>query len=528
MADVAAADTRFDYLIVGGGSAGAVLAARLSENAATSVLLLEAGPDSAGVDEVTIPAAFSTLFRTNWDWTYDTTPQPGLGDRSAFWPRMRALGGCSAMNAMIYIRGNAADYDGWVADHGAHGWGYGDLLPYFIKSENNSRGADDFHGVGGPLDVEDRRYTHTTVEAFVEAAVEAGHPRNSDHNGARQAGAGLFQVTMRRGRRWSTRDAFLAPAWDRPNLEIRTGAHVTRVLIEAGVATGVEYIRAGQRDRVHAGEVLIAAGAIGSPQLLMLSGVGPAQHLRDLGIPVQVDSAGVGANLSDHPVAPLMWLTKNTDAVTDYQTPLRLLQAKALGRGPLTSNIGEGGLFFATSQATDGLPNIQVHCAGAGFFDNGLRETPGRAFTAGPTLVEIHSRGRITLRSADPFARPLIDAGYFSDGRDLEALVEGCLTTREIVLGSKTMRHFLHQPYIGDATSADEMRAHIRQWGQTLYHPVGTCAIGSVVDANLRVNGVGNLRVVDASVMPTVPRGNTNAPVIAIAEKAADLISGAA
>lgn len=519
---------RFDFVIVGGGSAGAVLAARLSEDPHRSVLLLEAGPDSDGVDEITIPAAFSTLFRTTWDWTYDTVPQPGLGNRSAFWPRMRALGGCSAMNAMIYIRGNAADYDSWVSEHGAKGWGYQDLLPYFRKSENNSRGADAFHGVGGPLDVEDRRYTHTTVQAFVEAAVEAGHPRNADHNGAQQHGAGLFQVTMRNGRRWSTRDAFLAPAWDRPNLMIRTGAHVTRVLIESGSAVGVECVRGGVQERIHAGEVIVAAGAIGSPQILMLSGVGPADHLREHGIAVVADLAGVGANLIDHPVAPLVWLTKNTDAVTDYQTPSRLLQAKLLGRGPLTSNIGEGGLFFATSGATDGLPNIQVHCAGAGFFDNGLRETPGRAFSAGPTLVEVHSRGQIRLRTADPMARPLIDAGYFSDPRDLAAIVEGCLTTREIVLGSKTMAHFVRAPYLGNAATESEMTAHVRQWGQTLYHPVGTCAIGSVVDEQLKVFGVNNLRVVDASVMPTVTRGNTNAPVIAIAERAADLISGAA
>lgn len=528
MPEARSGSSGFDYVIVGGGSAGAVLAARLSENAEASVLLLEAGPDSAGVDEITIPAAFSTLFRTTWDWTYDTTPQPGLGGRSAFWPRMRALGGCSAMNAMIYIRGNAADYDSWVSDHGAKGWGYWDLLPYFIKSENNSRGADQFHGEGGPLDVEDRRYTHTTIEAFVEAAVEAGHPRNPDHNGATQVGAGLFQVTMRKGRRWSTRDAFLAPAWERPNLEISTESHATRILIESGVAVGVEYVRHGRREQVRAGEVLLAAGAIGSPQLLMLSGVGPAAHLRDRGIDVVVDAAGVGANLIDHPVVPLLWLTKNTDAVTDYQTPTRLLQAKLLGRGPLTSNIGEGGLFFATSQATGGLPNIQVHCAGAGFFDNGLRETPGRAFTAGPTLVEVHSRGRVTLRSSDPFARPEIDAGYFTDRRDLDAIVEGCLTTREIVLGSKTMRHFIQESYIGDANTPETMIEHVRTWGQTLYHPVGTCAIGSVVDENLRVHGIANLRVVDASVMPNVTRGNTNAPVIAIAERAADLIRGAA
>jgi choline dehydrogenase len=517
-----------DFVIVGGGSAGAVLAARLSADPARTVVLLEAGPDSAGIDEISVPAAFPTLFRTAWDWTYDTTPQPGLDDRSAYWPRMRALGGCSAMNAMIYMRGNAADYNSWESEHGAKGWNYADLLPYFIKSERNQRGANAFHGDNGPLHVEDRKYTHPTVEAFVEAAVEAGHPRNDDHNGARQEGAGLYQVTTRRGLRWSTRDAYLAPAFDRQNLQIMTEAHATKVIIDQGRAVGVAYRHQGADHQVFGGEIILAAGSIGSPQLLMLSGIGPGQHLRDLGLPVHVDNAAVGANLSDHPVAPLVWFTKNTDSLTDYQTPARLMQAKFLRRGPLTSNVGEGGLFFATSHATDGLPNIQVHSAGAAFFDNGLHESPGRAFTAGPTLVEIHSRGKITLKSANPYARPLIDAGYFTDRRDLDAIVEGCLTTKAIVEESKTMRHFIKGQYLGHATTADEMRAHVRHWGQTLYHPVGTCAIGTVVDSALRVDGIEGLRVVDASVMPTVPRGNTNAPTIAIAEKAADLINSGA
>jgi choline dehydrogenase len=517
-----------DVVIVGGGSAGAVLAARLSENPARTVVLLEAGPDSAGVDEISVPAAFPTLFRTAWDWTYDTIPQPGLGNRSVFWPRMRALGGCSAMNAMIYMRGNAADYNSWESEHGAKGWNYSDLLPYFIKSEHNARGANAFHGDQGPLYVEDRKYTHPTVEAFVEAAVEAGHPRNSDHNGASQAGAGLYQVTTRRGRRWSTRDAYLAPAFDRKNLQILTQAHATRLIIDHGRAVGVAYRYQGADHQIMGGEILLTAGSIGSPQLLMLSGIGPGHHLREQGIPVHLDNSAVGANLSDHPVAPLVWFTKNTDALTDYQTPARLMQAKLLRRGPLTSNVGEGGLFFATSQATDGLPNIQIHAAGAAFYDNGLHEAPGRAFTAGPTLVEVHSRGQIRLKSANPFSRPLIDAGYFTDQRDLEALTEGCLSTKAMVEESRTMSHFISAPYLGHADTAEEMQAHIRRWGQTLYHPVGTCAIGTVVDPSLRVIGLDGLRVVDASVMPTVPRGNTNAPTIAIAEKAADLISSGA
>lgn len=514
-----------DVVIVGGGSAGAVLAARLSEEADCQVTLLEAGPDSAGVDEVTVPAAFSTLFKTAWDWNYETTPQSELEGRSAYWPRMKALGGCSAMNAMIYIRGNAADYDTWEERYGAHGWSYREMLPYFIKSEDNVRGANEFHGAGGPLRVEDRRYSHTTVKAFVEAAVAAGFPRNKDHNGVQQHGAGLFQVTMNKGRRQSVRESFLKPAMKRPNLKIITEAHVLKVNIAGGRVTGVTYFHDGQTRTLNASEVILAAGAIGSPHLLMLSGVGDGAQLRSLGIDVNLDNPAVGANLSDHPVAPLVWFTKNTDAVTDYVSPTRLMQAKLLGRGPLTSNVGEGGLFFNTSFATDELPDIQVHCAGAMFYDNGMHEPSARAFTAGPTLVEVRSRGSVSLRTADPMARPIIDAGYFTDPTDMDALIEGCLTTRELVEGSAIMRKYIAGHFIGsDAVDKDDMRAHIRRWGQTLYHPVGTCSIGTVVDPSLRVKGIDGLRVIDASVMPTVPRGNTNAPTIAIAEKGADLV----
>lgn len=514
-----------DVLIVGGGSAGAVLAARLSEDPDRQVTLLEAGPDSAGVDEVTVPAAFSTLFKTVWDWDYETTPQRELNGRTTYWPRMKALGGCSAMNAMIYMRGNRGDYDRWARDFGADGWSYDDLLPYFKKSEDNARGANEFHGAGGPLRVEDRRYSHTTVKAFIDAAVAAGFPRNDDHNGATQHGAGLFQVTMKKGRRQSVRESFLRPAMKRPNLHVLTEAHVLKVNLSQGRATGVTVVHEGEVKTMTAGEVILAAGAIGSPQLLMLSGIGAAADLRALGLDVHCDNPAVGSNLSDHPAAPMVWLTKNTDALTDYVSPSRLLQAKLLGRGPLTSNVGEGGLFFNTSFATDELPDIQVHCAGAMFYDNGMHEPTARAFTAGPTLVEVRSRGSVRLRSADPKARPVIDGGYFTDPTDMDAMIEGCLTTRELVEGSSQMRQYLAGHFLGsDAIDKDDMRAHIRQWGQTLYHPVGTCSIGTVVDSTLKVKGVEGLRVVDASVMPTVPRGNTNAPTIAIAEKAADLI----
>lgn len=518
----------WDYVIVGGGSAGSVLAARLTEDPGTRVLLLEAGPEPKA-DEITIPAAFTSLFKTRWDWNYTTTPQKQLDGRGAYWPRMKALGGCSAMNAMIYMRGNALDYDTWRDEHGCAGWGYDDVLPYFRKAEGNQRIHDDFHGTDGPLWVEDRRYTFPLTNAWIESAVAAGLKPNDDFNGATQEGAGLYQVTCKRGKRWSTWKAYLEPVRGRPNLTIRTGVLATGVVLDGTRATGVRYLTGQTEHTAYAdGEVILCGGAVNSPQLLMLSGIGPANHLRELEIDVVVDSPGVGANLHDHPVAPLIWRTRGTDDPAAMQNLLNLGKALVGGRGPLSSNIGEGGAFYASR---DGLPapDIQIHVAPTAFYNNALNEPTVRSLTVGPTLVNVASRGTVRLRSKDPRWHPAMDPAYYDDQTDLDAMVAGCRRAIDMTMSGPVAR-FLDGPFLPsrDNPTDEELIAHIREQTQTLYHPVGTCAMGdgeeAVVDAELKVKGAENLRVVDASVMPMVPRGNTNAPTIMLGEKAADLI----
>ncbi|OUZ07853.1 choline dehydrogenase [Aeromicrobium sp. PE09-221] len=524
------AEETFDYIVVGSGSAGGVLAARLTEDPTVRVLLLEAGPEDDD-DMIRIPAGFSSLFKTRWDWNYWTTPQEHLAGRRADWPRMKALGGCSSMNAMIYIRGNRADYDGWRDDFGARGWGYEDVLPYFVRSESNARLSGPLHGTSGPLRVEDRRFTHELSEAFVESAARAGLARNEDFNGPTQEGAGQYQVTHHRGRRWSVADAYIRPARPRRNLTIRTEAFVTRILLDSAGprATGVEYERFGAVERVRAeAEVLLCGGAINSPQVLMLSGIGPGEHLREHGIEVLVDSPGVGKGLQDHPVAGTLIETQGTSDLAEAQTLGNLARWQTTRRGPLVSNVGEAGAFFASH---DGLahPDIQIHVAPTGFYHNGIHEPVRRMVTIAPTLVDIHSRGRLRLRSADPHWHPEIDPGYFTDRRDLDAMVGGFRRVLDIVWQGPLAR-YLRAPVEPSTTdpSDDDLIEVIARLGQTLYHPTSTCAMGSggdsVVDSGLRVRGVEGLRVVDASVMPRVVRGNTHAPTVMIAEKASDLI----
>ena len=520
----------YDYVVVGAGSAGAVVASRLSEDPSTTVLLLEAGPE-ADADEITIPAAFSTLFKTKWDWQYHTVEQKQLLSRSAYWPRMRALGGCSSMNAMIYIRGNRADYDTWRDAHGATGWGYEDVLPYFVKAEDNDSLTGPFHGQGGPLHVEDRRFTHPLTYAWLESAALSGLKPNDDFNGAEQDGVGLYQVTCRRGRRWSVADAYLTPVMLRPNLTVRTGALASRVVVENGRAVGVSYLYGAVEQVAYAeAEVVLSGGTVNTPQLLMLSGIGPAAHLRGLGIDVVADLPGVGENLHDHPAAPLVWHTRHVSDLADFSGLLNVVKAKALGRGPLVSNIAEAGGFLRSRDGLD-APDIQIHMAASGFWDNGLHEPTTRKVTVGPTLVDVASRGRIRLRSTDPRWHPLIDPAYFDDARDLEAMVRGVQRILETVRVGP-MSHYIEGPFLPAAEdpSEAEIVEHLRATTQTLYHPVGTCAMGqgeqAVVDPSLKVYGVEGLRVADASVMPVVPRGNTNAPTIMIGEKAADLLRG--
>ena len=520
----------YDYVIVGAGSAGAVIAARLTEDPGVRVLLLEAG-GQADADEISIPAAFSALFKTRWDWNYTTTEQKQLHSARKYWPRMKALGGCSSMNAMIYIRGNRADFDTWRDQYGAAGWGYDDVLPYFVRSEGNTRLGAPYHGRTGPLRVEDRRYTHPLSHAWVDSAVAAGMKPTDDFNGAEQEGAGLYQVTCRKGRRWSVDKAYLQPAMARENLTVRTGALASRVVVEGGRAVGVGYLSGSEEQVAYAErEVVLCGGAVNSPQLLMLSGIGPAGHLRELGVEVVHDLPGVGQNLHDHPAVPLVWHTKDTSDLAEFNNLLNFGRAKTTGTGPLVSNVGEAGAFFRSREDL-AAPDLQVHFAPTGFWDNGLHEPTTRKLTVAPTLVNVFSRGQIRLRSTDPRWHPEIDPGYYDDQADLDAMVAGAQRLIETV-HSGPLARFVDRPFLPDrpTPSEAELVEHVRTHTQTLYHPVGTCAMGTgeqaVVDPELRVRGIEGLRVADASVMPMVTRGNTNAPTIMIGEKAADLLRG--
>jgi choline dehydrogenase len=529
----------YDYVIVGAGSAGCVLASRLSENPDARVLLLEAGPPDTA-DEIHIPAAINLLFKTTYDWDYQTIPQDRAGGRSLYWPRGRVLGGSSSINAMIYIRGSRYDYDTWRDEYGCDGWGYGDLFPYFLRAECNSRGASAYHGGSGPLSVQDLRFKSGLTKAFVDAARSCGQPANDDFNAAVQDGVGYYQVTQKGGRRWSAADAYLHPAADRPNLTVLTDALATAVMIDAGQATGVRYLRRGiEEEAVAESEVILCCGAVGSPQLLMLSGVGPADHLREHDIPVLADSPGVGGNLSDHPVVTAMWSAPKTRSLWEKAGPKNLARWQMTHSGPMTTNIAEAGGFSRTDPALP-APDIQWHALPVPYLNEGLADPASRAMSVLIALVAVGSRGRIRLRSADPRHKPAIDPGYLSDSADLDPLVRAVDMAREFA-ATRPLKRMLGPELApgADVRSEPDVRDWIRGSLGTIYHPVGSCAMGgdsrlasskltSVVDTALRVRGVQGLRVADASVMPTVPRGNTNAPTIAIAERAADLIAGRA
>lgn len=523
---MASSDT-YDYIVVGAGSAGCVLANRLSENG-DSVLLLEAGePDEKR--EIHIPAAFPKLFKTDVDWEYYTEPQASMNGRELYWPRGKTLGGSSSINAMIYIRGHPVDYDGWAA-LGNEGWGYEDVLPYFRKSERFEPGDDEYHGSEGPLNVAEQRSPRPLSEVFVEAAVEAGERRNDDFNGERQAGVGHYHVTQKNGSRHSAAKAFLTPILDRSNLTTLTGAQVRRVMFDGRQATGVEYEHGGTRKTAESTEeVILSAGAVNSPQLLMLSGIGGTEGLREHGIEVVHELPGVGRNLQDHLFAFTVY--ECTEAVTlDDAEGLRNLATYFLRKkGPLTSNIGEAGGFVRTDPDLP-APDLQYHFGPTYFMEHGFSNPErGHGFSIGATQLRPESRGRITLRSADPFDPPVIDPNYLDADRDLEVLVEGIRRSREIAAQSPFDEYRGEEVWPGSDAHTDEALAeHVRETAHTVYHPVGTCKMGddsgAVVDDRLRVYGVDGLRVVDASVMPTLTGGNTNAPTIMIAEKAADMI----
>jgi choline dehydrogenase len=514
-----------DYVIVGAGSAGCVLANRLTEDPDVSVCLVEAGPPDTE-EALHIPVAFSKLYKTPFDWDFATEPEPALDGRNVYLPRGRVLGGSSSLNAMIYMRGNPRDYDEW-RDLGNEGWGWDDVLPYFKRAEDNERGASAAHGAGGPLSVSDSHSMHPLVDAWIEAAVQTGLERRDDFNAGEQDGVGRHQLTQRNGMRCSTAVAYLHPALPRPNLELIPTALVTRVLFDGTRAAGVEAIVNGAPTRLDAArEVILCAGAYQSPQLLMLSGIGPADDLRALGLDVRLDQPNVGQNLQDHLNAGIILFTDDPTTLETAETEANAARLQTEGRGPLTSNIAEGGGFWRSRDGLD-APDVQFHMAPVMFADEGLLDPFDHAYSFGACVVKPKARGSVTLRSADPADKPRILANFLGTEEDWAAQVAGirrCLEIRERMAAAGHER----APYEVPATDSDEdIRAHVREKSHHLYHPVGTCEMGSVVDAELRVRGVDGLRVVDASVMPAVTRGNTNAPTIMIAEKAADLLRGA-
>jgi choline dehydrogenase-like flavoprotein len=516
-------DRVYDYVVVGAGSAGCVVAARLSETADARVALLEAGTEDTQ-PEIHVPAAFPALFKSSLDWDLLGEPEPGLGGRRLYLPRGRMLGGCSSINAMIYIRGNRADYDGWV-EHGAEGWGYDEALRYFKRAEDNERGEDAFHGVGGPTRVSDSRSMHPLVDTMLEAAQQAGHEHNPDFNGARQEGVGRFQLTQRDGRRCSTVDAYLKPAAARGNLEVIPRALALRILFEGARAVGVEIARDGRVERLRAEqEVIVCAGAYQSPVLLMLSGIGPEDQLAPFGIEIR-EALPVGEGMQDHCMAQVNYLT-DEPSLFMATTPENFALLEAEGRGALTSNIPEAGGFFRTRPGL-AAPDIEFHFAPSLFFDEGLTAPADHGYCFGPVVIAPTSRGRVMLRAPLPDSKPRVLCNFLTTPEDRESMVAGVRMALEIA-AQPQLRAVERAPFsVPESDSEADVMAFVERAAQSVYHPTSTCAIGTVVDPELRVYGCEALRVVDASVMPTVTRGNTNAPTIMIAERAADLIRAA-
>ena len=510
--------TPFDYVVVGAGAAGSVLAHRLTEDPATRVLVLEAGsPDDD--PRVRRPSAFRALLETPFNETFTTEPEPGLDDREVSWPRGRGWGGSGTISAMVYVRGHASDFDRWE-DLGNPGWGYADVLPYFKKAEDQERGPSEYHGVGGPQSVADPRWVSPISRSFVEAASQAGLPRNEDFNGARQEGVGFYQLNQRDGERHSAADAYLRPALERGNLTVESQARVTRVLFEGIRAVGVAYVRDGQALEVRAArEVVLSAGTIGSAQLLLLSGIGPGEALRALGIPVVRDLPGVGENLQDHPRVAITYASRQPLGLSDAEREGAEREYAEARAGPLSSN-GIGAGAFVRISPDDPAPGIQIMLTA---------NPPAGTFSVHAALMHPASRGWLRLGTTDPAEPPILQARYLTDEADMNDLVEGLRVARRIA-GAEALAGYRGEELGPGPHGWDEaaLQDYIRANVATFFHPVGTCRMGNdaraVVDAELRVRGVEGLRVIDASVMPTLLSGATHAATVMIAEKGADLL----
>jgi choline dehydrogenase len=513
----------YDYIIIGAGSAGCVLAGRLSENPGTRVLLLEAG----GKDWhpfIHMPAGLAKLIGLEFlNWSYETEPQQQMNGRRLYWPRGKVLGGSSSINAMCYCRGHRKDYDSW-AESGAAGWDYDGVLPYFIKSEDQENGASEFHGAGGPLGVRNLRHTNPLSSVFLEAAVQAGFSRTDDFNGPRQRGFSQYQVTQRNGRRCSAAVAYLRPALGRSNLTVSTHSLAEQIILDGERAAGVKYRRKGKLQTARGGQVILSSGAINSPQLLMLSGIGPADHLRSVDLGVRHDLAGVGKNLQDHLDVCTLISSHHRgtyDQLSDIVVGLRYLFGR---KGPGSSNIAEAGGFIVSRHAEDDRPDIQMHFVPALLDDHGRNTLPGHGMTIHACALRPESRGELTLKTANPTEAPAMQPNYLSKRYDRNMMLECVKLSREIFAQESFAPYRDGEIYPGpEAQSEESVMEFVRNKAETIYHPIGTCKMGSdemsVVDPQLRVHGLQGLSVVDCSVMPTLVSGNTNAPAIMIAEK---------
>jgi choline dehydrogenase len=521
-----------DYIVVGAGSAGCVLANRLSADGRNQVLLLEAGGRDTN-PWIHVPVGyFKTMHDPKLDWCYRTEPDEKLAGRQIQWPRGKVLGGSSSLNGLLYVRGQREDYDRW-AELGNEGWSFEEVLPYFKKSEDQERGASEYHGVGGPLKVSDLRLRRPIADHFIKAAQEIGIPYNEDYNGERQEGVGYFQQTAYKGFRWSTAKGFLRPAMKRTNIRVETGAQTLRIVFEGKRAVAVEYLQGGERRIARARrEIVLSAGAIGSPQILQLSGVGPAEVLQRAGVPVVHALPGVGRNLQDHLQVRLVFKTRERTLNDEVNSPLRKLwiglQYIFSRTGPLTLAASQVAIFTRSSAEVE-RPDIQFHMQPLSADKPGEGAHPFSAFTASVCQLRPWSRGHLEIRSPDPLRYPAIHANYLDDERDHPVVIGGVKVARRIAQADALRPHIISEFVPGAHFASDaELLEAARRHSQSIYHPAGTCKMGcdgqAVVDARLRVHGLSGLRVADASIMPELVSGNTNAPTIMIGERAADMI----